>query len=91
VGIHLRIQAEEGLERIGGRVGSFYASLALSGSRGQKRVAVQSLGRRKELRERSALLSVANDESADEALREEAREAIRALDRAENLEDAEEK
>ncbi len=85
VDIHLRLQAEDGLTRVGGRPVRQYSTMARTGSPGEKRIAVRSIARLRDPGGRSALQTVLNDEKTDPALKEEAREALETLDRAENL------
>ncbi|MHC5036526.1 MAG: tetratricopeptide repeat protein [Planctomycetota bacterium] len=84
VGIYMRLQAEAGLERVGSNLAVFYSALAISGKPEERLVAVRSLGRLKHGRGRSALLTVLRDPKGGEVLQQAAKEALEALDKAEN-------
>lgn len=82
--IHLRLQSEAGLRRTGGDPPLFYATVVRSGAEGSRIVAARSLGRLADPRGREALLEAVNDASTPQTVRQEAREALERLDRAEN-------
>ncbi|GEM_PF-2576303 len=82
--LHLRMRAEAGLGRAEGDPVLFYTSLARSGTLAQQTAAVRSIARLKDPRGRDGLHAVLAGEDLPAGLREEAKEALAALDRAEN-------
>ncbi|MHC4779003.1 MAG: tetratricopeptide repeat protein [Planctomycetota bacterium] len=85
VDIHLRLQAEEGLARIGGQPVTFYSRLARNGDAGEQLLAIRCIGRLQDSRGRTALNSVLEDEGAPKVLKDEAKDALESIDRAEGM------